>query len=155
MLFINFLIIFTANNTVDEQDNNNKINITFNDANMSDFCKRRSYFSHSTCICGALFNTDKSVNKNNISIKNNNDILLCEMCTLNGTYSINNEIPAIVDQTIDPIYVTVKNSIDCNKENTVDTNKHTNENKNEKNFKNSFTNIMDDTIYKGKIIILY
>ncbi|XP_077273050.1 uncharacterized protein LOC143903381 [Temnothorax americanus] len=134
------------NSDIDNEDNSNKKNDTFNDIiDMSDFCNRRSYFSHSTCICDTSSCSDKNANTNNTYSKNNiNDRSSCDICALNGTYSIN-KTPGILDQTIDPI----KNSINYNKKNNTNRNKHINENTSEKIFENTFTT-MDDENKNGE-----
>lgn len=144
------------NNDIDDEESNNELkDITFNDTlDMNHFCNKRSYFSHSTCICDTLLNTGKVINRSNMYSKtNNNNNILCDMYALNETYSIN-KTPIIFDQTIDQIYdVTIENSIDCNIKNNINKNKNSNENNgSEKNFQNNFNIIMNDTD-KSKIVI--
>lgn len=98
----------------DKLDNSKEDN-TFNDTiDMNDFCKRRSHFSHSSCICEKSSDTDKIVNQNNSYSKNNNDMLTCGTYGLNVTYLIDNTTLDTFGQNIDLIgNVTIENSIQC------------------------------------------
>jgi len=73
------------NNNIDEQNSDTK-NDTFNDIiDVSNFCNKRNYFSHNTCICDITCN-DKNTNRNNTNNKNDsNDSSLCDTCALNRT----------------------------------------------------------------------
>lgn len=122
-----------------EQNSNNKNDITFNDIiDISAFCKH-SDFSHSTCICDILSCNDMNDIRNNAYNKNgNNDSSLCDKYGLNRT-SINIETSIIFDEATDSVYnITIKNSnYDKKKQckHNANINKHINkDNKSEKNF---------------------
>jgi len=149
------------NNDIDNKQNSDMKNDTFNNiTDMINFCNKRSYFSHSSCICDITFN-DKNVNRNDTYKKNDsNDNSLCDICALNRSHLINNKTPDIIDQTIDNlINDEIPNILDqtidiynINFENDADKNKYINEdNKSEKNFENSFNTIDDN---KSKIVII-
>jgi len=59
------------NNDIDNEQNSDKRQIskndTFNDiTDMTNFCNKRSYFSHSSCICNITCN-DKNANRNKVA----------------------------------------------------------------------------------------
>jgi len=149
------------NDTISEQNSDTK-NDTFNDiTDMTNFCNKRSYFSHSSCICDITYN-DKNANRNNTYKENDsNNSSLCDTCGLNRSHLINNKTPDIIDQTIDNLVndeilnildQTIDNIYNIDSENDANKNKYINEDdKSEKNFENN-TTIDDDN--KSKIVIL-
>jgi len=159
------------NNDIDNEQNSDTKNDTFNDiTDMTNFCNKRSYFSHSSCICDITCN-DKNANRNNTYKKiDSNDSSLCDTCTLilhfktlNRSHLINNKIPDIIDQTIDNLIndeipnildKTIDNIYNIDFENDANKNKYINEDdKSEKNFENSFNTTIDND-NESKIVII-